>query len=411
MIGSSDKYYALGGQIIRALGRVVVGALAARVLGPEAYAPFVLLVAIEIMLLSLLAAYCASPMQSMIPAAPEDRRPPLLRIAIRKQIKLGVIMAAGTVLTCVLLLGYDWFLSTAFGLALVAGAAFQATRAGAMSTFRARITLFGEVAGVIIPVAMALGAHAIGLDPLPALWLGIAVAGGVGASMGLRRLPRSDAVATREERRDLHRLGLVMGYGSVAYSLGSRLHPMIVAAVLTAIDLAMFGVVLALSGPPRLFSAALTSVAHPRLAAAAGDPARARRLAFLIMAISSGGAAIMTIASIPLADLGIWLVYGDEYAAAAPLLPWAVAYAGIASVGSLYTVILQTSSRANVASRARVVASAIGLASALPLMQAAGSTGAFVSLILGEVAFIAYAALPAARVSSTQPASPALGSP
>ena len=414
MSGRLDKYFAFGAEIVRSLSRMALGVLVARWAGPESYAVFVLLLAVEVIVHTATNSLFAMPAATLAPGLAREERDALLRVGAHRH-------GAVTLLACVLALPLVPLLARDAGVAVYLGFAATLGLAGVQNylrtwlsaTFRARGMFAAELPSTLLPAGvLALLAWSGGHDLMAAYWWLRALGATVSVLWMLCSVvgESSDAEPPEGTARGLTRMGRHMFLGSLANSVSSRLQPFVLAMVATAADIGVFGAASTFVGPLRMQSVALASVLRPRLALHHGrrDRRAALRAVALGLLLSCGAGLGLTVLFLLAGEELARLVFGEAFAVPlAGVLPWAASYASLAGGTAILAIVLQTVDSAATTARLRAMAGAVSLGLLFPFCAKWGPTGAFSALLFAEVLYAVYGL----RRLSVLPRTPAGSSP
>ena len=393
-----DKYYGLGASALRSLGRLALGVGLVRVGGGEVYGVFALLLALEVVAITLATCLSMAPLMTLAPQTPLEQRGALFHFAAERHRRGLLILTLLGVALYPLVRGWG---VTPFGCLTFALAAYSNCygllfRGWQRASFRSERVLGAELFATGGPL-LGLGAALLGAaDPLEATLAGYAI-GGLAAWALLRLgLPARGLPLAPERAQELRRMGGEMLKGSLAYSLCSRGQPFVLGALGGPVVVALFAGALALTGPLRMFSAAVDGILRPRLALAAGQaPAlglgeRFRRTLGLALGLQLGAALVGALGFWLLGERVVSLLYQGELPGLAGLLSLALGYVAVEAVGSTLVVAAQTrfaAEGAALATRCRVLCSLVSLVLLWPACVA-GAGGALLALLACEGLFV-----------------------
>ena len=405
-IARSDKYLSVAAAGARSVARLAVGVALVRIAGAEALGQYALLVAAEVVLQTAAACLATAPLQTLGPRSRSD----LLGYAAAR---LALVLLPAALLGAALVpaaerWGIPPLAAVGFGLSALLGSWAQLHQGWQRTRFRSGSVLTCELAvgaASLLALAAPIG------DPLTRLgWTLAAAHAASGAWLRRRAGPQRPRLAPAE-RREFRELGWAMFLGSLAYSATARVHPFLLGELAGLEAVALCAAALGLSGPLRMAGGAIDGVLRPRLALlAGGDRARRRRRVFaaaqgLKLAAACAALAGALLAGEPLARA----LYGDALPGLGMLLPLALGYAALETLGSGVVVALQTgrgAAGARWATRARVGAGALLLA-LLPAACREGAGAALASLLGCELVFLGAAALGLTRLSNRAAPAPA----
>ena len=411
---ADDKWFGMIRIGATAAVRMAFAVGIARIGGAEVFASFVALSAVEVVALTLLSAGWITPLCSLVPGAPAERRGALLDHALRRSVRAAaaaaVILATATPIA-VMTGGVDAALYLAFCASTGAWLTSSATTAALATRFANRRALLATAASVPLPAVALAWAAGAGVAPLLPYFIAQTTAQ-IAASAWMRRaIPRNAGPVDPAAIDALARHGRVVLVGSVANSLCTRVQPFVLAAVGGAAAVSGFGAANTLVGPARVVSGAVGDVLRPRLAlhqGPGGEPARGRRALGLALAVLGSIAAVLVLASWFAGDAIGRLVFGPDFASLGRVLPWAAAFAGTASLANLLVVAMQSASLrgARVASTTRTLVALLSLAAVWPACALDGARGAFVAMTFAEALFLTRAAafVAATPLARAQPA-------
>jgi O-antigen/teichoic acid export membrane protein len=224
----------------------------------------------------------------------------------------------------------------------------------------------------------------------------------IATAMVLWRLVFGDRPPTREGREPLTALmrrALPFAGSGIVANLQSRVAPLMIGGLSTSSEVGLFAAAsrigqLAKLAPQAVFGGALPVLSHEF----GRDRAEARRLfSKLDRAMLTFSAAIAA-ACLLVAPILLRIVYGSSYIAAAPALMWV----GVGLIPALSNagrkIALYAAGGEALVVRWSAVALIVQVASALVLIPVMGSTGAAVSVAVGEAAVW----LPLRRASATR---------
>jgi O-antigen/teichoic acid export membrane protein len=188
----------------------------------------------------------------------------------------------------------------------------------------------------------------------------------------------------------------------LAANLHGRVAPLLLGALATPIDVGWFGAASRVGRAVKLAPQAIFAGALPVLAHEYGrDRESASRVSSMLvrglLVLSVSAAAGAFLAARPV----MRLVFGDEFAGAAPTLVWTAIGLGPALINSAWKVFLYASGGEAVVVRWSIVALGLQVAAAVVLIPAFGAAGAAVAIAVAEIAI-----LPALRVATLRAAEP-----
>jgi O-antigen/teichoic acid export membrane protein len=389
-----DKYFALGGNVVRSLARFFVSLLIARLAGNQVYGGFVLLASAEIIVLSIITSLFVAPMVTMGPGRSAEERAALTALAFRRTVRWSIVIGLVALSSLPLALRFEVTPLAFVGFCLTTSLSCvgAASRGWRQAEFASRRAFWADAIGLATPVAaVAMGAVA-GLPVTTVYWL----ASAVGAALTLWRLGCPDlaplaSLDTGISRR-FARMGLHMTLGTLGNTVCSRIQPFVLAAAGGSQVVAMFGGAALLIGPIRLLSMTMSNVLRPRLSwhLNQGRLDEVRR----IVLIAIGGFLAVGLPAIAgAAALGDWaavLIFGDDYRDVAPILPWAAAFAMLEAIGATLVVLAQTAlpNGAACATALRTATTVAALAIVWPACSRFGAAGAFAAAAAIELLFV-----------------------
>jgi O-antigen/teichoic acid export membrane protein len=398
-----DKYFAFGGNVTRSLARLIISVLFARLAGQEAYAGFVIFVAIEVIACSIVNSLVVAPMMTIAPGLAEPERSALHARACRRTGIWSLSAGAMCLLAVPMLssLVTSPAVAVAFAASTAAWCACQGPRGWRQSSFGSRRSCGADLIGLSVPIPVVLAAGLLKLDVSMAFWSASAVGGVLSLLIhGWPKTGRNTPLPASLELR-YRRMGMHMTVGTVANTLCSRIQPFVLALAANAGVVALFGAASVIVGPLRLLSMSLAGVLRPRFALhfGRGRPDEVQRIVALsATAVSATGA--MAILSI--AVLGEWpivAVFGESFRGVARIAPWACLFATLEAIGTILVVLVQAASDHGpaLATRLRTAATVLALLLMWPACSAFGASGAFAAAAVVELVFVGMLLRRAAR--------------
>ncbi|MHC5003209.1 MAG: lipopolysaccharide biosynthesis protein [Planctomycetota bacterium] len=394
-LGQTDKYFALGGNLVRAGARMLIAVGLARMAGAEAYAQFVLLVAVEVIVQAISSSYYVAPMVTVGPAYPAVAASAVYRACLIKLLRwLGFALALGLLATPIAARhGIPPVTHVGFCLSAAAWALAAGGRGWRCAVFDARRALVAEGLGWGVVLAGLALAVVCDWPLMPAFWWASA-AGGALAVLVLGWPADTGTCLGRQEpvQRRLRSMGRHMTAGTIANSICSRIQPFVLSAAAGATIVGIFGAASTLIGPLRVLSMAMSGVLRPRVALhfGRGEPHEVRRMLSLAMAAflvtGAGLLAVFVLSGPAIVDV----VFGPSFRGLERVLPWAAAFAAIEAVGASLVVVVQAGlpNGAAVATRVRTAMTVVALAVMWPACSLYGAAGAFAAATAVEAAFV-----------------------
>jgi len=390
----TDKYYALGGNVVRSLARLFVSLLIARLAGSQAYGGFVILATAEVIALSIITSLLVAPMMTMAPGRSPEERAGLIAFAFGRTLRwsfaIGVVMLLALPLAS--RVEVKPWVFVGFCLSTILWGICVAARGWRQAEFNSRRAFWADALGLTMPVAAVAAAAAAGIEVTAVYWW--ASAGG--AALTLRRLGQPDRTpATPLGDATAHsfsRMGVHMTVGTLSNTVCSRIQPFVLVAAGGSQAVAMFGAASLLIGPLRLLSMTMSSVLRPRIAwhLNQGRTDEVRRMVLLAVGgfLTIGLPAIAAAAT--LGDPLVVLTLGDEYRGAGRILPWAAAFAMLEAIGATLVVLIQTALPKGpaVVTILRTATTVGALAIVWPACSRFGATGAFAAAAAVELLFV-----------------------
>ncbi len=412
-LGNRDKFFALGAEIVRSLSRFALGIAIARWLGPDAYGTFVVMLTVEIIFHTFCSALWAAPMASLAPGLPEPQRSGLVRTAVTRQWRGSALSALGALALAPWLLGQGvspWQI-LAFMASIVLCGGLNLERSRVACAFRSKAGIAADLWSTGLPVVAVAAAYFLDFDIALVYWASRA-AGALASCIALRSsvpVPTAsdDAPVALEE---FERMGRHMAVGSVANSVCTRVQPFVLASFATSLQLGLFGAAVALTGPMRMATAALSGVLRPRLALhfGTGNDAKGWLTSWITLGAVYGLGLVALVGAWLLGPFVCELAFGPEYPGLATLLLFATLHAALASGNSLLVVVIQVVVNAAVTAKMRIAVGAITLATVGPCVLYGGAAGAFGSLIVAEAVYAAIGAVVLVRARRERASNQAL---
>lgn len=396
--GSNDKYFALANSAWRSLSRLWVNVLIASLAGADFYAIFVIFMAIEVIWITLMNAWLLTPMVTISPGLDFDKQCLLVNWTLRRlwrgAIAGGLVLALGWPIA-------QWFDVSAwvyggFILATVLQSLVYGLRSWRSLTFRSWHSFWSDFIGLSVPIAgVYWTATYWGGDYVLAGFYGFSVMGQL-LSLGLItgkswRVLRFVSLPDPAMQKRCRRLGIAMSVGSIAYSVGSRLQPMVLAAAAVAIEVSRFGAALALIGPLRMISMALGTILRPRYALYYQQ--KNMHMVYRLTAMATG--LLISVAVLLLLLFGLAghllgpMVFGDWFSDVTMLLMVGTVYALLECFGNVFVTAVQTQSDQGAVNvtRLRIGASVLSFVAMWPTCALWGAMGAFVAMAGVEAVF------------------------
>ena len=398
--GSNDKYFSLLNTATRSLARLAVNLLIARLCGVDAYGTFVILVSIEVIWTTLLGAGLVTPLLHMAPGLRQTQRDGLSRYVTTRVLRISLLVG----LPAFILWGFIGF--SGISVSVAVGFAAATLLQGVLSALRSWRNLSFESWHVFWSDLLTVGLPIIGafagwkwLGPDAVLWCfwWAMVFANLTAGITIINSDRSRFFGGQNpdetHGQQLKAKGRPILLGSLAYSAGSRLQPIVLAVAATSTEVARFGGAAALVGPLRMLGMAVSGVVRPRfgLYYHQGDIAQVRRLMFLVCASVIGLGLAMSMLFMVFGDwLGTVLMGGWYDHASRPLILF-TSYAAIACVASFLVTALQVQSDAGAkfVAKARLMHSVTSLLLIWPACYYGGAEGAIAVMAGLELLFVA----------------------
>jgi O-antigen/teichoic acid export membrane protein len=394
-LGQTDKYFALGGNLVRAVARMLVAIGLARLAGPDAYASFVVLATLEVIVLAIGNSLYVAPMISVAPGCDPREQPRVLGACLRRLLRwsvgLGLLGLLGTPLAT--RAGVDPLAYVGFCLSTTSWSVAGGWRGWRCAGFRARRAFWSDVAGWSCPFLGLVAAAALGRDLLTGFWWSSALGGLVSVvGMGWPETLGRHARPAPALRRQLRSMGRHMTVGTLANSACSRVQPFILAAVAGATVVGIFGAASTLIGPVRVLSMSMSGVLRHRVALhlSRGERAEVTRMVVVALGLFAlAGTSLMTLFVVAGEEL-VELIFGSAFLGLERILPWAVAFAVFEAIGATLVVVMQTASAdgAAVVTRLRIGTTVLALLLVWPACSLFGAAGAFGAAAGVEVLFV-----------------------
>lgn len=389
----NDKYFAVGAEALRSLTRFVLGILVARLAGPSSYGVLTIMLSIEILVLSVIAAYWITPMISLAPGLGDEGRK-LVHEALRRNARacrwVGLFVAVGAALVSAEI---DWFTAAGFGLTMTATGLLAAERGRMAAEFRTKLGLVPEIPALALPLAALCVHGSLGGDTLMIYWCSRA-AGALISAVWVRSvvgpLEAADADLT-----DLRAMGKHMASGSVANAMSSRSQPILLDTMVSSAGVGAYGAATALTGPLRMAAVSLSAILRPRLAAHVGRSDRkaaVRSLAMGLGIVGAGGLAGL-VACLVMGEFAVEMLLGPAYASVAGLLVLATFATTLASINSIMVVAIQVLDSAATTARLRLYVGGLAVILVLFMGHEWGAAGALGSIIVAESCYLVVATM------------------
>ncbi|MGE0141846.1 MAG: lipopolysaccharide biosynthesis protein [Planctomycetota bacterium] len=394
----ADKYAAIARVGGNAVARMLLGVLIARCSGRHAFALFVELTTLEIVATTILGSGWLTAAVSLAPQFDPTHGGALIDLARKRALRaIGMLFAIALASSPLWAqFGVDMELGVAFVLATAAWLASVTYSTLLTAMFRSSRALVAQ--GLAYVPIFAVGLHAARRDVDPMLAVFVASAGchTLAAAWMHRGMPRGSESVSITEVAQLRATGRVMLAGSLANTVCTRVQPFVLDVVGGAMAVALYGAANTLTGPLRVFAGALADVLRPRLAresTGAGLSARGERLLraaclWLLAACVAAGVIAIGFGE----TLGV-AVFGRHFAGIGAVLPAALLFLATAALASIFVVAMQVRSHrgAQIATTARAAAAVAGIVLVAPACAIDGARGAFWSMALGELVFLAVA--------------------
>ena len=395
-----DKHYALADTAVRSLARFVLGVMMARAAGAETYAAFILLVAVEGIVLALAQSAAVAPLIALYPGRVAGEQTSLIQASRKRTRHIALLLALAAIPGIPILgrAGIDLSSAAGFVASTLAMIYLQHARGLRNAEFRSGRALLADVLHLSAVVGGVLLADLVGLALLPTYWWLSAVAGVIACrAIGTGNDP---ALVSAERTFDpsmagrLSALATPMTVGTMANAVCSRIQPLVLAVAAGATSVATFGAAATLVGPIRLLSMAFAGVLRPRVALRwhTGDVASLRSLILSCCGVVAAGTGLGLglLAATTLAPWIVQSVFGAAFTAAAAALPWALAYAGTEAAGTTLVILLQTGRRdgARLVTNRRIAAMIASLLLIWPASARWGAAGAFAATAAVELLFL-----------------------
>jgi len=392
-LGNSDKVYALLDNVVRSLLRFAIAVALAHLVGKADYAVFVLATAVDISLQGVANSLLVAPLITLAPGRPEPEQRALFAHTVRG-LRLWLALLSG-VLVLLMLAAPRWeidpLLVAGFGLSTMLWCVCLISRGWRLARFGARRAFWGDAAAYAF---LGLGLTVVALrgwDPVFAFgWLSAAAAVLAILVMGFpTRFARSLEPQLAGRVRSMR---TPMAIGTVANSVCTRIHPLVLAAAGRAATVADFGAASTLVGPMRLLSMSMSGVLRPRFSLYFnrrhfGKIRRALKLT--LGGFGAAGLAGILVSGLIGGRLG-QLVFGSAYSDLGSVLPWAAGFATFEAVGATLVVLIQVvlPDGASLATRYRLFAMVLTLLLSWPACAGFGAAGAFAAACAIEVGFV-----------------------
>lgn len=385
--GSNDKYFSLLNTATRSVARLAVNLLIASLCGADVYGTFVILVSIEVIWTTLLGAGLVTPLLHMAPGLHQAQRDGLSRYVATQVLRVSLFVGIPAFILWALVgfSGLSGLVALGFAVATLLQGLLAALRSWRNLSFETWHVFWSDLFSVGIPILGALaGWFWLGADSvLWCFWWAMVLANllaGLAIICFDRRRFFSGQYPDERLRLLLKTKGRPILYGSLAYSAGSRLQPIILALVATSVEVARFGGAAALVGPLRMLGMAISGVVRPRfgLYYHQADIAKVRRLMLLVCASVIGLGLTMAMLFVVVGDwLGTELLGGWYVHASKPLVLY-TCYATIAGVTSFLVTALQVQSNvgSKFVAKARLLHSVMSLLLMWPACSYWGTEGA-----------------------------------
>lgn len=385
-LGNPDKFWAFGGEVGRSATRFLLGILVARWAGPEVYGIYVLLITVEVILHTVANSIWAVPMGTIAPALESEPRKALIAHAVRRHWQATWASGLALLLSMPFALAHmptSHYL--AFAATVVLAGGLNIRRAQMVTSFRAQPMFFCDFGTTLFPIVAVGVAWFTSRDVVLAFWASRAI-GSALSIVALKFVAPIEAGAADVDLTRMKSMGKHMLLGSMANSVCSRVHPFVLAAVATPLQLGVFGAANALLGPMRMLTMAVAGVLRPRLALHFGQ--NGGKKGWLVTTVAFGvmgvGGVVGTLGLVFLGTLVAELVFGGEFEGLGRLLPVAAVYATIASINNVGAVVIQTIDSAKTTTKLRTWSGVLSILLVWPACAGWGEFGAFYSLILAE---------------------------
>jgi O-antigen/teichoic acid export membrane protein len=394
----TDKYAAIARVGGNAVARMLLGVMIARCSGRHAFALYVELTTLEIVATTILGSGWLTAAASLAPQLDRTRGGALITLARNRALRAIAAFSAIALTSSPIWprFGVEVELGVAFVLATAAWLISVAYSTLLTATFRSSRALVAQGLAYVPIFAVGMYAAERGVDPMLPVFVASAGSHALAAIWMHRGLPQGSPEALSAEAAQLRATGRVMLAGSLANTVCTRTQPFVLDLFGGAIAVALYGAANTLTGPLRVFAGALADVLRPRLAlesTSAGLSARGDRLlrracfAFLAACIAA------TVLAMGYGETIGVAVFGDHFAGIGGVLPAALLFLATAALASILVVAMQVRSHrgAQIATSARAAAAVASIVLVAPACALDGARGAFWSMALGELIFLAAA--------------------
>ncbi|MEO0447697.1 MAG: hypothetical protein AAF191_16625, partial [Verrucomicrobiota bacterium] len=314
-----DKLFSLADNGLLSLARMAAGVAIAQLAGADAFAGYILLLTIQVLLQTIGATLFITPMITVAAGLDRLARRDLFVWGRRRLLLPTLILLAFASLSWVVLIprGISVLTYTGFYASLVATLFVCYERAVLQVGFETRRALLGDGVGTLI-LAVGLLVGSIWLqDTVAGFWWGSAI--GAAVSCLLMRYPQQPGSPRNVEpatRLRMRTMGKVMTVGSIANSACSRVQPFVLGAASGTLAVAHFGAASTLIGPLRMLSGALGGVLRPRLSLhlSSGRPAGFRKAMYQAYALTGGLGLCGVLVMLGFGPFLMRFLFGDEFA-------------------------------------------------------------------------------------------------
>ncbi len=395
-IVGSDKVAAIGTSAVRSVSRVGLGVAVARMGDPESFARFVLFMAIETIVSTVVNAVVTTPLITLSSGAGTDEAAALDGVARIRARQLAVLGSCGGAVAAAVLTSAPPAEIASFAGFLWLSALATPAQGSLTAAFRSRLvfaseTAFAGAAACTLAIAVLSGSAGGTMT-----WM--ACASGAAARLAMLAKRKRATATTTETTVDakaaarMTTIAKPMVIGSLGVTASSRAQPFVLQAMLGPLDVAAFGAAQTLAGPIRLFSGSMSGVLRPRLGlhARRGDGSafvRALLLAIVPIVLLGGVLAATAAAG---GEKVLRLIFGAGFESAAACFAALTVYATLEAVGACSAVAVQSLSEAGTVAvtKARLAVAAVSLALLVPAALWGGTVGSAWALAATEGVFV-----------------------
>ncbi|MGB0715756.1 MAG: lipopolysaccharide biosynthesis protein [Phycisphaerae bacterium] len=383
----SDKYFAIGAQVIASLGRFAFVAILIRFTPMAVMGGYFLLQSYEVVISLVLASALTAPVSVVAPRKDEAAADRVIRHAILLQVILVMMASVAT-----FFIG-RWFLADtistlgllSFCFALPFSCLYQQMRQIEQATFHGKRLACIEALCTFSLFAITLTIGLFGQLDQMTIWLGYAGAHAIPLALLLQKhRPRLDFSMILTDLKELIALGRFMLAGSVANSICQRSQPTMLQQLSGLVATANFGTAMTMVGPVRMLQMAVTSTLPQRMALKLEKRESAHRL-FLAAFFGFGSvctlaATILAVFPAPFAEI----ILGDPSKLCVTSLRLCALFIVLSSMTAVCVCALHAVHRPGWVLLLRSIAMLVAVGLGVVLVPIHGASGALAAMAVAE---------------------------